>query len=159
LEPLPAFGRRIEVNSNKRGKGGLIGFFRPPSETPLGFNEQAADCQRPSASCYSNSKEDAVMRHMRRTIASVVVSLALAGITPVFATIVNVGGGTWNYGTAYQFPTGKHVWSHYVHPTNTHSATAICASQNWKVFAGPGIWANSDVYCNTWDSAAEYWSN
>lgn len=98
------------------------------------------------------------MRRFRRTLAALVFAAGLAGVTPVFATIVNVGGGTWNYGTEYQFPTGKHVWSHYVHPSLYHSATAICASQNKKIYNVAGSWANSDVYCNAWDSAAEYWN-
>jgi hypothetical protein len=95
---------------------------------------------------------------IRRVIASLAVSLALAGVTPVFATVVNVGGGTWNYGSEYQFPTGKHVWSHYVHPTLRHSGTAICGSSNPKVYANAGTWANADAYCNAWDSTAAYWN-
>lgn len=100
------------------------------------------------------------MRRMRRTIASVAVSLALAGVTiaPVFATIVNVGGGTWNYGTQYQPPFGKYAWSHYVHPTLRHSGTAICGSQNPKIYANAGTWANADAYCNAWDYTAAYWN-
>ena len=95
---------------------------------------------------------------MRRAIVSVALFLALAGATPVFATIVNVGGGTWNYGTSYVFPAGKNVWSHYVHNTLYHSATAICSSNNVKVFANATFWANADTSCAAWDSAAEYWA-
>ena len=109
------------------------------------------------SSVASNVKEDA-MRRMRRTIASVAVSVALAGVTPVFATIVNVGGGTWNYGSEYQFSATKHVWSHYVHPSLYHSGTAICGSHNPKVYANAGSWANADAYCGLFDSAAEYWN-
>lgn len=100
------------------------------------------------------------MGRMRRTIASVAISLALAGVTiaPALATIVNVGGGTWNYGSELTFPAGKHVWSHYVHPTLYHSGTAICSSQNNKVYANAGTWANADAYCNAWDSSATYWN-
>ena len=28
--------------------------------------------------------------------------------SPVYAMIVNVGGGTWNYGRSYNFPVSKH---------------------------------------------------
>ena len=36
----------------------------------------------------------------------------------------------WNYGTRYSFPTTKNAWSHYVHPSKYHSATAICGSNS-----------------------------
>lgn len=93
---------------------------------------------------------------MRRLFVALALVFALA--SPVYATIVNVGGGTWNYGTSYNFPVGKHVWSHYVHNTKYHSATAVCASQNQKIFANATFWANADVDCGAWDSAAEYWA-
>lgn len=56
-------------------------------------------------------------------------------------TVKNVGGGTWNYGHS-----GQHCWSHYVHNTKKHSATAIMGSQNKKVFANATVWANADIY-------------
>lgn len=95
---------------------------------------------------------------MRRMIATVALVFALASATPVFATIVNVGGGTWNYGTSYSFPFTKNVWSHYVHNTKYHSATAICAANNVKVFANATFFANADTTCGLTDSAAEYWA-
>ena len=73
-------------------------------------------------------------------------------------TIVNVGGGTWNYGTENCGVNCKHVWSHYVHNSLYHSATTICAAQNRKVFANATFWANSDINCGWLDSAAEYWA-
>ena len=39
-----------------------------------------------------------------------------------------------------------------------HSATAICASQNVKVFANATFWANADVNCGWFDSDATYWA-
>src|SRR5262245_43156634 len=87
-----------------------------------------------------------------------VTSAMIAGLlgiaTPAFATVVNVGGGTWNYGVG----CCKSVWSHYVHPSYLHSATAICGSQNPKIWAGPNQWANSDASCWPWDSTAAYWN-
>jgi hypothetical protein len=95
---------------------------------------------------------------MRRRSFAAALFLAIAIAAPTYATIVNVGGGTWNYGTEQEALWGKHVWSHYVHNTLRHSATAICASQNVKIFANPIAWADADVHCNVWDSAAEYWA-
>jgi lactococcin 972 family bacteriocin len=99
------------------------------------------------------------MSRMRRVIASVAISLALAGVTAttVLATTVSAGGGTWNYGDEYSFPTNQHVWSHYVHNTLYHSATAICASNNPKRFANATFWANADAWCGYFDSTAVYW--
>ena len=95
---------------------------------------------------------------MRRRPIAAALLLALTLAAPALATIVNVGGGTWNYGTESEAIWGKHVWSHYVHNSLRHSATAMCASQNVKIFADPTLWANADVHSNAWDSAAEYWA-
>jgi hypothetical protein len=112
-------------------------------------------------------------------VGSALLALGMLPATPVFAasggvtqpggtvksnsvtplTIQNVGGGTWNYGASYEFPLGKHSWSHYVHPTNKHSATAICASSNIKVVAEKTIWANADARCGATSSSAQYWDN
>ncbi len=95
---------------------------------------------------------------MFRKIAILTFALTVAAAGPAFATIVNVGGGTWNYGTSYSFPTTQNVWSHYVHPSLYHSATAICGSNNIKVYAVAGSWANADTSCNVLQSSAEYWN-
>lgn len=68
------------------------------------------------------------------------------------ATVVNVGGGTWNYGRS-----GSHCWSHYVHPARRHSATAIKGSTNRKIYASAGTWANSDIYGGSGTCYA-YWN-
>lgn len=70
-------------------------------------------------------------------------------------TVVNVGGGTWNYGSE-TINGQKHCWSHSVHTTKTHSATAIMGSQNRKVFASAKFWANADVYGS--GTCYAYWS-
>lgn len=85
-------------------------------------------------------------------------SVTVGAETPTPFTIVNVGGGTWNYGTENCGLNCKHVWSHYVHNSLYHSATAICSSQNQKVFANATFWANADVYCGWFDSDAAYWA-
>lgn len=80
-----------------------------------------------------------------------------SSVTPF--TVSNVGGGTWNYGASYEFPAGKHSWSHYVHPTNRHSGTAICASTNNQVVKDKTIWANADARCGATSDSAQYWNN
>lgn len=93
-------------------------------------------------------------RASKLSLASVIVAGSLAIATPAFATIVNVGGGTWNYGSN----CCKNVWSHYVHPTLYHSGTAICGSQNVKVYNTANNWANADASCGIFDSTAAYWN-
>lgn len=81
-------------------------------------------------------------------------SSATAGAkTPAPYTTVNVGGGTWNYGTQ----CCKKVYSQYVHPSLYHSATSICSSNVDKVFANATFWAFSSVTCAIWDSSSVYW--
>ncbi len=77
-----------------------------------------------------------------------------AQVTPL--TVVNVSGGTWNYGSSGVF--SRHCWSHYVHPTHQHTATAIMGSQNVKVSARPLTWANADAYGGLFDSCAAYYN-
>lgn len=67
-------------------------------------------------------------------------------------TVENVGGGTWNHGRS-----GSHCWSHYVHPTKRHSATAIRGPNNRKVYENAGSWANADVYSGSGTCYA-YWN-
>jgi hypothetical protein len=73
-------------------------------------------------------------------------------------TVVNVGGGTWNYGTGSGCSIYKCAWSHYVHPSLYHSATSICASANVKRYANAGDWANADTRCGWAQSTAAYWN-
>ncbi|MGO4583981.1 lactococcin 972 family bacteriocin [Arthrobacter sp. 2RAF6] len=93
-------------------------------------------------------------------IGLLVLGLGVASAAPAMAgTIVNVGGGTWSYGTSFQAPWFKNVWSHYVNPTQYHSATAIGGPHNVKIYANAGSWANADTQCGSGESAAQYWNN
>lgn len=65
--------------------------------------------------------------------------------------VENVGGGTWSYGH-----DGTHCYSHYVHNSKYHSATAIMGSQNRKVYANAHSWANADIYASGGGCKA-YW--
>lgn len=93
---------------------------------------------------------------LRRTAVAILLALTIAA--PAYATVVNVGGGTWNYGHEHEGIWGKRVWSNYVQPTYYHSSTAICGSQNVKRFANAGIWSNVSYSCNWVDADAWYWA-
>jgi lactococcin 972 family bacteriocin len=92
------------------------------------------------------------------TTAAAVIMTMSAGAPAYAGTIVNVGGGQWSYGTSFQFPWFKNVWSHYVHPSKYHSGTAIGGPNNVKVYANANNWANADTQCGNGENAAEYWN-
>jgi len=81
------------------------------------------------------------------TISAVTAAIVLGAAAPALATTVNIGGGTWNYGTSYVFPVSEGVYSDYYHPSNHHSGTSICAANNVTVHAAAGSWANSSTSC------------
>jgi lactococcin 972 family bacteriocin len=86
-------------------------------------------------------------------------SLAAVGPkSPTPHTIVNVGGGTWNYGTENCGLNCKHAWSYYVHNSLYHSATAICGTSTQKIFANATQWAYANATCGWTDSTAAYWA-
>lgn len=91
-------------------------------------------------------------------IGLLVLALGVGSAAPALATIENRDGGTWNYGTAFQAPWFKNVWSHYVHPTNYHSATAIGGPNNVKIYANANQWANADTQCGSGEAAAQYYA-
>lgn len=47
-------------------------------------------------------------------------ALVIAGATPAMATVVNVGGGTWDYGAGTAV-----VWSDYYHGSKCHGSTSV----------------------------------
>lgn len=81
-----------------------------------------------------------------------------AAVPALAGTITNVGGGTWSYGTAFQAPWFKNVWSHYVHPAAYHSATAIGGPNTVKVYATANNWAKANTQCGVGENAAQYWN-
>lgn len=70
----------------------------------------------------------------------------------------NIGGGTWNYGSVPQLDGSRKCYSHYVHPTKTHTATAIISDQNVKVQRNAGIWANADAIGGVFNKCKAYWN-
>ena len=77
-------------------------------------------------------------------------------VTP-FA-ITYPGGGTWDTGTKV-VGSQKHVWSHYHHPTNYHSATAKLGREIDKDYANAGLWAMADVYGDPKYTGYTWWDN
>ncbi|MFD5182683.1 lactococcin 972 family bacteriocin [Streptomyces sp. NPDC058372] len=61
---------------------------------------------------------------LKRVLKSVAISSALvvAAATPAMATVVNVGGGTWDYGAGTAT-----VWSDYYHKSKCHGSTSVGA--------------------------------
>ena len=87
-------------------------------------------------------------------------SAVLAAGAPVAPlAVVNVGGGTWNYGTDYSLSGQKHCFSYYTHPTNRHTATAIIGADNRRVSASAGNWARADAYGGAFNTCYTYWKH
>ncbi len=103
---------------------------------------------------------DIIMNVKRLLVGGALVGvLTIGAAAPALAsTTTSVGGGTWNYGTKWEPPWFKKSWSHYVHPTARHSATAICGPHYTKHFADPGHWAVADLRCGASEQAAQYWN-
>ncbi|MEV0623000.1 lactococcin 972 family bacteriocin [Nonomuraea sp. NPDC050404] len=71
---------------------------------------------------------------------------------------VNVGGGTWSYGTRVGTGGLKHCYSKYTHPKKKHSATAIMADVHSKDYAGKGKWASAGVTGGWAYTCYAYWN-
>ncbi|WP_411742030.1 lactococcin 972 family bacteriocin [Raineyella sp. W15-4] len=71
------------------------------------------------------------MNRIAKAIATAVVTLGIAAgsAASANATVVPVGGGTWNYGV------GGIVWSNYYHGSKVHGSTACsgvrCVASPW----------------------------
>lgn len=78
-----------------------------------------------------------------------------AAISP--DTTVNVGGGTWTYGTSYGF-NGKTVTSNYYHPSLYHSSTAIIGTQDNTSYAAAGYWSYASAVGSFFDRGYAYWA-
>ena len=82
------------------------------------------------------------------------VTLTNSQVTPF--TVVNVGGGTWNYGTQTNGST-KHVWSYYIHPSKSHSSTAIIGSSQDRGEQIAGYWSYADAFGAWYQTGYAYW--
>lgn len=92
-------------------------------------------------------------------VGAIVLGSVLGVAGPALATTVNVGGGTWVYGTGYVFPIYKDVYSNYVNNVHYHSSTAIGGSAIQKVYANANSWSYAGVRCGAGEGTSAYWAN
>jgi lactococcin 972 family bacteriocin len=92
-------------------------------------------------------------------VAAITLGSVLGVAGPALATTVNVGGGTWTYGTSYVFPILKDVYSKYINNMYYHSATAIGGTATQKVYAVAHNWANAGIRCGASETGYTYWAN
>ncbi|MEU3767812.1 lactococcin 972 family bacteriocin [Amycolatopsis keratiniphila] len=88
---------------------------------------------------------------------SVSVSVALSDSVPFACQ--NISGGTWCYGTESAGSGQKKCYSHYLHPTKRHSATAILGSRQNKKTANRGQWAKAEVIGSSRDTCNAYYNS
>ncbi|OAH14880.1 lactococcin 972 family bacteriocin [Streptomyces jeddahensis] len=76
--------------------------------------------------------------------------LVVAGATPALATVVSVGGGTWDYGAGTAI-----VWSDYYHKDKCHGSTSVgewidsdeAAKGSWSITqADVALYGNESYY-------------
>ncbi|MFE5507909.1 MULTISPECIES: lactococcin 972 family bacteriocin [Amycolatopsis] len=85
------------------------------------------------------------------------VSVALSDSVPFACQ--NISGGTWCYGTESAGSGQKKCYSHYLHPTKRHSATAILGSRQSKKTANRGQWAKAEVIGSSRDTCNAYYNS
>jgi len=79
---------------------------------------------------------------VRRKLVTALVAggMVLGLASPALATVVNVGGGTWDYGTG-----GGKVWSYYYHGSKCHKSSVqgqyYASSGNTRA----GAWARASA--------------
>ncbi|WP_199745536.1 lactococcin 972 family bacteriocin [Amycolatopsis sp. WAC 04182] len=71
----------------------------------------------------------------------------------------NISGGTWCYGTESAGSGQKKCYSHYLHPSRRHSATAILGSRQDKKVVSRGQWAKAEVIGSRNDTCNAYYNS
>ncbi|MFD7134115.1 lactococcin 972 family bacteriocin [Streptomyces sp. NPDC059894] len=85
-------------------------------------------------------------------IAAVSGALVVAAATPALATVVSIGGGTWDYGAGTSY-----VWSDYYHASKCHGSTSVGSSTdsdeasagNWSITQAPAALYGNETYYKT----------
>ena len=87
-------------------------------------------------------------------------SVTVGGPTknPTTNAVVNVGGGTWSYGSTLAIWPPKTCYSNYVHNTKYHSSTAIIGNSNTKVYANAGYFSNASTWAGASYTCYAYWN-
>ncbi|SCD99707.1 bacteriocin, lactococcin 972 family [Streptomyces sp. ScaeMP-e83] len=87
-------------------------------------------------------------------VAAVPAGASGSSITPLASK--QVGGGTWNYGTAAAV-TGTKCYSNYIHPTKKHSASVAKAGGTDKDIRNADIWAKASITAGAAYTCYTYW--
>ncbi|MFJ2177289.1 lactococcin 972 family bacteriocin [Streptomyces sp. NPDC101062] len=96
-----------------------------------------------------------LMINLKRVVKTAAVSgaLVVAAATPALATVVNVGGGKWDYGAGTAI-----VWSDYYHGSKCHGSTSVgqyvdadeAAAKSWSLTqAEVALSGNKSYYSTT----------
>ncbi|MFC7818176.1 lactococcin 972 family bacteriocin [Streptomyces sp. NPDC057367] len=83
-------------------------------------------------------------------IAAVAGALVVAGATPALAKVVQVGGGTWDYGAGTSY-----VWSDYYHKDKCHGSTSV-GDYIDSDEADAGYWSITSAKVDLWGNESYY---
>lgn len=85
------------------------------------------------------------------------VLMAIGAAAPALATVVNVGGGTWNYGVNNN---GGEVWSNYYHPSLRHRSSVINGYGEYynSGCVSSGTWSYASLRADPNHTDYSYWS-
>lgn len=90
----------------------------------------------------------------RRLAAAAMVGIFSLGVaSPALATVVNVGGGTWDYGTGNGI-----VWSDYYHSVNKHKTSVYNGSYHYSNCASGGTWSLVSASDRWYAVDSAYWN-
>lgn len=73
-------------------------------------------------------------------------------------SVVNVGGGTWQYGSYLGTYNPKTCYSYYVHNQKYHSSTVIIANGNDKQYGNATYWSNASAWAGAAYTCYVYYS-
>lgn len=85
-------------------------------------------------------------------VAAAAGALILGGAAPALATVVEVGGGTWDYGAGTAV-----VWSDYYHDDKCHGSTSVgayidsdeAAAGSWSITQAEVALSGNESYYRT----------
>ncbi len=86
------------------------------------------------------------------TVATIGLTASFAGVA--MAAVVNVDGGSWDYGS-----NTINVWSNYTHPSRRHGSTAVAGSD--RVYSGDtaaGRTSFASLYKMPWTHGSSYYN-
>ncbi len=99
------------------------------------------------------------LRAKRFVVTGVAAAAMILGLaTPALATVVNVGGGTWNYGVENN---GGEVWSYYHHPSRNHRSSVINGYGEYysSPCVAPKTWSYASLRADPNHTDYSYWDN